>query len=49
MTFYSPMFLLYSVHDASEDAAAALSILDDLMEDAREKLIQSISGHEVIT
>jgi len=36
--FYAPMFLLYSVSDASEDKAAVRSLADDLLDRAREQL-----------
>lgn len=36
--FYAPMFLLYSVYDASEDKAAVLALLDGLLDEAGEHL-----------
>lgn len=36
--FYAPMFLLYSVYDGAEDKAAVLSLVDGLLDDARERL-----------
>ena len=36
--FYAPMFLLYGVYDGAEDKRAALSMIDDLLENARKRL-----------
>lgn len=36
--FYAPMFLLYSVYDAAADKEAVLSAMDDLLENARNRL-----------
>ena len=33
--FYAPLFLLYSVYDASEDKQAVLALADRMLEDAR--------------
>lgn len=38
MSFYAPMFLLYSVYDGTEDKKAVLSLLDYIMETARRDL-----------
>ena len=35
---YAPLFLLYSVYDASEDREAVLILLDGLMDEAQERL-----------
>ncbi len=37
---YAPMFLLYSVYDAAEDKEAVLSLMDGLMDEARESLTE---------
>ena len=37
-SFYGPMFLLFSVYDGAEDKKAVLTLLDDLLENARNHL-----------
>jgi Predicted acetyltransferase len=44
--FYSPMFLLYSVYDGTEDRGAVLSMLDGIMERARRHLKQRMKRGE---
>ena len=39
--FYGPMFLLYSVYDASEDGEAVIALADRLLDAAAEELIES--------
>ena len=41
--FYAPMFLLYSVYDGAEDKKAVLSFLDNLLENARKHLKETIN------
>ena len=36
--FYAPMFLLYGVYDGAKDKGAVLSMMDDLLENARKCL-----------
>ena len=38
--FYAPMFLLYTVYDGAEDKEAVTSMLNELLDDARERLDQ---------
>ena len=40
--FYAPMFLLYGVYDGAENKRAVLSLMDDLMENARSRLKERI-------
>ena len=40
--FYAPMFLLYSVYDGAEDKEVALSVADDLLENARSRLKEKV-------
>ena len=37
---YAPLFLLYSVYDASEDKEAVLILLDGLMDEAQERITE---------
>lgn len=38
--FYGPMFLLYSVYDQAEDKAAVTALLDQLLDKAKNELLQ---------
>lgn len=40
--FYAPMFLLYGVYDGAEDKEAALALADELLEDARARLNETM-------
>ncbi len=45
VSFYAPMFLLYSVYDGAEDKEAVRSLLDDMLDDAQKHLREAAPEH----